>query len=294
MTSDQAAYVLDQPQADAVQELIKQALEADRADRANRAEQAVESVGAQASAASLKLPEFFAEDPELWFGRIEAQFGNKGITQDTTKFNYVYGALDFATCKEVRPVLKDPPDEGKYEALKAALIEVFGKDQAEKDAMLLHIPGLGDQNGSALWRRIQSLNHDPSSLKRAIFLDKLPAEMRSTLAVNDKLFKDNMQDLVKAVDAIVRARSCSNHVNQVSTDNPQEAAAVQRHKQPRQQPQAKQEKSGTLCYFHTRWGRDARNCVGDWCLGFHYPRPQGKPSGDRDPDSQGNAQAGRR
>ena len=250
-------------------------------------------------AASLKLPGFFTEDPDMWFGRIEAQFRSKGINQDETKFDYVYGALDNATAKEVRPALLNPPDNGKYEHLKAALIKVFGKTQAQKDAALLNMTGLGDQKASTLWRRIESLNTDPATLKRALFMEKLPTEVRSILAVGKNTFKD-MVDLIEAADEIIEARGLNSQVAQVGVQTPQPhqsqqpqgAAAIQQPRQARQQQQG-QKKTNNVCYFHNRWGKDARNCQGEWCLAHHLPRPQGRPSGDRDPTSQGNAQAGR-
>lgn len=249
------------------------------------------------AAASLKIPAFFTDDPELWFVRIEAQFRTKAITQDETKFDYICGALDGTIAKDVKKALKNPPDTNKYENLKTALLGVFGQTQAQKDAALLNMEGLGDQTASAIWRRIESLNEDPATLLRAVFLDKLPTEVRSTLAV--KTF-ESMADMVKAADAILEARRLNNQVAQVGVQppqpyqaqQPQEAAAIQQQRQPRQQQQG-QKRTNNLCYFHSRWGKDARNCVGDWCLAHHLPRPQGRPSGDRDPAYQGNAQAGR-
>ena len=40
-------------------------------------------------AVSLKLPEFWTDDPEVWFVRVEAQFRSTAITLGSTKFDYV-------------------------------------------------------------------------------------------------------------------------------------------------------------------------------------------------------------
>ena len=38
--------------------------------------------GSQLNAVSIKLQEFWTTSPEVWFARVEAQFGTKNITQD--------------------------------------------------------------------------------------------------------------------------------------------------------------------------------------------------------------------
>ena len=44
-------------------------------------------------AVTLKLPEFWQEDPEIWFLRVEAQLRSKVITNDQNKFDYVVGGF---------------------------------------------------------------------------------------------------------------------------------------------------------------------------------------------------------
>jgi len=38
---------------------------------------------------SVKLPPFWAENPETWFVQVEAQFEIANITAEQTKFNYL-------------------------------------------------------------------------------------------------------------------------------------------------------------------------------------------------------------
>ena len=65
----------------------------------------------EVSAVSSKLPEFWPEDPEVWFLRVEAQLRSKSITADQTKFDYVVTALDNRAAVEVKAVLVQPPEQ---------------------------------------------------------------------------------------------------------------------------------------------------------------------------------------
>ena len=63
---------------------------------------------AAVSAVSVKLPEFWPEDLEVWFIRVETQLRSKSVTQDQTKFDYVVASLDNSTAAEVKAVLLHP------------------------------------------------------------------------------------------------------------------------------------------------------------------------------------------
>ena len=110
----------------------------------------------EVSAVSLKLPEFWLEDPEIWFLRVEAQLRSKSITADQTKFDYVVTALDNRAAAEVKAVLVHLPEQDKYAAIKKALLSAFGKTQAQKDQELLNITGLGDRKPTALLCHLES------------------------------------------------------------------------------------------------------------------------------------------
>ncbi|GFN92411.1 Gag Pol protein [Plakobranchus ocellatus] len=134
--------------------------------------------GGHINAFSIKLP-------EVWFARVEAQFGTKNITQDQTRYDYVVSAIDVRTAEEVQDVLVNPPGADRYATLKNALIRAFGKSQAQRDSELLKSNGLGDKKPTALLCKINALNDDPQTLKKALFLSNLTDDVRSILAVQE-------------------------------------------------------------------------------------------------------------
>jgi hypothetical protein len=205
-------------------------------------------------AVSLKLPEFWSVDPEIWFARIESMFNNRGISQDNTKFDYVVSALDNVTSVEVKSVLVNPPAHDKYLTLCSALLEAFGKSQTQKDAELLNLSGLGDKSPSALLRKIRSLNSDAETLRCALFLQQLPVEVRTVLA---GLNIASLDELAKAADRMVEARF---DLHQSS------AFAVSATK-------SNFEPSGDnrVCYYHSTYGPKAQKCQMG-CLFASLPR----------------------
>ena len=74
-------------------------------------------------------------------------------------------------CRRSRGHHSPPTD--KYHTIKDALIKAYRKTQAQ-DNKLLSLSGLGDRKPSALLRHIRSLNADPATLLRAVFLAQLP------------------------------------------------------------------------------------------------------------------------
>ena len=158
----------------------------------------------EVQAVSVKLPEFWPDDPEVWFIRVEAQLRSRAITQDQTRFDYVVAALDNRAIVEIKAVLTNPPHQDKYNTIKksACLLSAFGKTQAQKDAELLNISGLGDRKPTALLRHLESLNNDAATLRRAFFLAQLLTQVRAILALKEI---DDINELANAADRIMEA-----------------------------------------------------------------------------------------
>lgn len=210
------------------------------------------------SAVAIKLPPFWISKPELWFVQIEAQFATRNITSDITKYNYAVAALDSEAASEVEALLLNPPTEKRYDALKSALISAFGKSQQTKDNELLSLSGLGDRKPSALLRYIRSLNSDPETLLRAFFMAQLPTQVRQILS---SLALGDLEEVAKKADAILEASECCSIESNVSSlkPNQQTDAAVSRSRN------QKDRSFNELCFFHKKFGLNARRCKGGNC-----------------------------
>jgi len=235
-------------------------------------QQAQHSQGAPSvSTVSLKLPEFWMKSPEVWFARVESQFNTRGISQDQTKYDYVVGTLDINTAEEMQAVLTNPPETEKYETLKRALIKTFGKSQVQKDFELLNLNGMGDKRPTALLRKINALNDDPQTLKRALFLANLPNDMKCILASQNI---SNIEHLAEAADRIWETKSTA-MVSSVAPPDTISGVPTQfysggvsnshvdalRFRNNRQQTNSTANRPERfVCFFHTKFGPKARRC----------------------------------
>lgn len=221
----------------------------------------------QINSTSIKLPDFWTKSPTVWFARIESQFNTKGITQDQTKYDYVVSSLDVDTAHEIQHVLIHPPATEKYASLKKVLIKTFDKSQFEKDAELLTMNGLGDRRPTALMRKIQALNDDPTSLKRAIFLTNLPSDIRSILLAQNLTDLDQLAEAADRVwesrASVVRELSSSAHSEAIESATTIDAISSTSKKSlgnRARKPASKPVQDNAICFYHMRFGMEARKC----------------------------------
>ena len=71
---------------------------------------------------NVKLPPFWASNPQLWFIQTEIQFAIHKVTTDVTKYCLTVAALPAEACETVFDFLMKPPEVDKYETLKTAII----------------------------------------------------------------------------------------------------------------------------------------------------------------------------
>ncbi|KAL3969232.1 importin subunit alpha-6/7 [Sarotherodon galilaeus] len=110
-----------------------------------------------AFAVALKLPDFWLHNPPSWFVHVEAQFALRGVSADDTKYHHVVASLDPLSTRRVMTLLRDPPAQGKYTALKALLLRRYSLSDAERAEKLLSLAGLGDGTALELMESMLSL-----------------------------------------------------------------------------------------------------------------------------------------
>jgi len=157
---------------------------------------------------AIKAPPFWPEEPELWFAQLEGQFALGGITQDATKYLYVIAHIETKYAREVRDIITQPPEAGKYEAIKKALIQRLTITQEQRTRQLLEHEELGDRKPSQFLRHLRTLagTNVPEQLLRTLWLGRLPSQMQVILATRPD---DRLDEVAEQADRIAEVTSRS-------------------------------------------------------------------------------------
>ena len=199
---------------------------------------------AETNAVAIKLPTFWAQQPEVWFLQAEAQFHIRKITDDTTKYYHVVAALDQETSGRILSTLSSPPTDNKYTDLKQRLLTTFGLSKRERASKLLHLHPLGDRKPSELMDEMLSLlaDHGFCFLAEQLFLEQLPEDIRLQLSNDDFT---NLRALATKADVLwIAKQQAATTINNVIS-----------------QPNGKITTTHDgWCFYHKRFGDDAKNC----------------------------------
>jgi hypothetical protein len=221
---------------------------------------------------SVKLPDFWIKEPELWFTQAEANFRRAKITCSLTKYDYVLQRLPMevlVSVKELARRVRTGKVDDSYEQLEAKLTACYQRSPWQLAFDLLNMPDLGDRRPSVLMDTMLADDCTPNRLFMALFLRRLPANIRDQLVAQD--LKDPAA-MAAVADRIYDAWPHGCNVQAV-----QHAAvhAVDRSPLPAacRQPSGlrdggRQDKSrrreddsrNGLCFYHTNFGARAARC----------------------------------
>ena len=233
-----------------------------------------------AATPNLTLPVFTSTDAAPWFLRIEALFRLKNITASSKKADFVIGALPPEVFSRLsRWLVSRGTDTILYDELKAEVIrhcEPSPEEKSQKILDLLRMP-LGDQRPSdALYelRNLTTVLHgdgstSPLDLTLVVWLLRLPQDIRTHITgfsnksdLELATLADSLRGTSKLSLQTPTAAPALPHLScdddECDGDDPTAAAAQQ--KRYKQQRQFSGVSPKTLCYFHKRFGREARNC----------------------------------
>lgn len=243
-----------------------------------------------AAVSSMKLPPFWKSDPELWFVQVDAQFNTKGIRRDTTKYYHLITALDADTLQQVSDIIRAPPDEDKYQTLKAHLITRFTESKERQLHRLLTDLELGDKKPSQLLREMRTLaaGSVPDDLLRSLWMKRMPANVRCILSASSALDPTVLADLADriletstasyvmamnagperpSVDAVCK-NSTSDRLEKLEKQIAELTSSIKKlsNKAPqvirhRSRSRTKSPATRKQCYYHERFGRQAKKCI---------------------------------
>ncbi|KAM9321815.1 uncharacterized protein KZ484_021847 [Pholidichthys leucotaenia] len=222
----------------------------------------------RANAVSVKLPEFWQDNPDSWFLLVEAQFALGGITADDTKFYHVIAKLDSRTARHVQSLVQRPPAGDKYGGLKAALIQRFPPSAQERAERLLALNDLGESTPVDLMEDMLRLrgSDDNDFLFAHIFLRTLPSEMKATLAgsrfVTQRDFRALAQEAQRILNASRRHTATAAAADLgATTGNGMGPEAAEADPPTTAVVKTKHCGGDDLCFYHHRLAERARKCI---------------------------------
>lgn len=237
----------------------------------------------------VRVPPFWAEEPEIWFAQVEGQFAISGITSDATKFNYVIGHLDNQHSREVKDIIINPPPTDKYGKLKAELIKRLCASNEKKMKQLLMHEELGDRKPSQFLRHLRDLAgiNVPDDLLQTIWTSRLPHGVQAVLAGQPA--RTSLENLADLADRVTELTSSTPRVAAVAeethtsviNDLTREVAELRRQVQRmtsersnrsrrnsggRNRSSSRQRSNSNyrkfpMCWYHSKFGEKARACV---------------------------------
>lgn len=212
-----------------------------------------------AQAVSLKLPAPWTDNIESWFHQVEAQFIIRKITDRKTKFHHVVSVLDSSIANRVSSILRNPPQDDPYRALKDALIAKYGLSLDERARAINAISNLGDSKPSEMMDHMLSLlgEHTGGLMFRFHFLTILPDYVRTTLSASSETDLVKLAEEADRIFLTGRPRPPSmihSASDDITLDRVAATAPTTRLKRkPFKQPE--------ICYYHSRFGIKAHKCT---------------------------------
>ncbi|XP_022836513.1 uncharacterized protein LOC111363877 [Spodoptera litura] len=162
---------------------------------------------------SSRIPEFWCDQPRLWFVQCEAILGPQKLS-DEARFNLVVAKLGKDVIQQVSDILLKPPENKKFETLKARLLVAYEESENRQFQKLLSEMQLGDQKPSQLLRRMKDLARGkiPDETLIIMWQGHLPSAVRAVLAVSE--MKD-LEKLAAVADKIMETTRPLNDIAEI-------------------------------------------------------------------------------
>ncbi|GBM65424.1 hypothetical protein AVEN_71109-1 [Araneus ventricosus] len=223
--------------------------------------------------------------PDLWFLQLESQFKLSSISTDETKFHTVVAALDSKFLSYVSDIVRNPPADNKYGALKTRILNYLSQSQSTELRVRSQDLQLGDKEPSELLQEMRNLAAEKVSedVLKPIWMQILPTSIQQILSVSN----DNLDGLSLIADTVNEVSHFDTVVNAVASVNPviqsfrdeiaELRAEIKRISRPRfrQSSRGRQNSKSRvritsnsrksqlkrICWYHCRFAQKAAKCV---------------------------------
>lgn len=239
-----------------------------------------------------KIPNFWPDNPRLWFLQVEAILGPQK-TSDLNKYYMIVGKLSKDVVQQIADILANPPETGKFDTLKKRLLQIYEESETRQVQKLVSEMELGEQKPSQLLRRMKELATDKikDETLKILWKGHLPSAVQAVLTVTST--KD-LEEMAIIADKIMETNQ-SAQVNEVARGDTKstikfdiatimaEIAKInlkinemdrgrQRYRgrsgrrdfsrsRTRSRPRRTSENADWLCSYHWKYGQRARKCV---------------------------------
>lgn len=165
-----------------------------------------------AVAVSSRIPEFWVDQPRVWFIRAEAVLTQQRMG-DEAKFDMVVSKLPKEVILRLTEFLTSPPTTNKYSTLKTKLLSMLEDSKTRQIEKVLGEMDLGDTKPSQLLYRMRNTAKDsfPDGTLRIMWQNHLPTTVRAVLVASRETDLDTLASIADDVAEATR----SNHVSEV-------------------------------------------------------------------------------
>lgn len=241
------------------------------------------------NAITVKLPPFWPDDPETYFNQAESCFRTSGVTTQRTKYDHVVMKLPCEIAKKMRDVIRTCTPlshQTPYDTLRDALISRNTVSESVRIERLLAGEQMGDRSPSNFYRDLMSdvgsISSVSEPLVRTFWMRALPSSVEMTLqALKEEPIDTILRVADNAYDVSLRQKSVSeikqprSQPSEYYQNLEHEISALKEmimelrtNRQPRSRnrsqsrPRGNRNNSsqGKLCFYHYRFGDDAKNC----------------------------------
>ena len=164
-----------------------------------------------------KIPQISRKNLENWFFQVEASFRRAGITQSSTKFDYLVMALDDEAMSCISHLIRtEPLPTDVFEQAKTAILKAFSLSDEENLRKLLKGQVNLNSKPTQLLREIRTINlrcNLTDNVLKSIFFEQLTSHQKEILIL---MYDKDLDTIGEAADKLVSLTSSNSEVYAVN------------------------------------------------------------------------------